>query len=224
LTFWREQKTYEKIRRGKLRWLTFTNQFDNHKSIGALSDKYHSDAKWFGKHNGIIHFRLNLIASKAFISRRWRAILNSRSVLFFIFIPPKCQVLVFTLTVYVQVGVSFRKNGVWPSLYDVVVSLLRLQTPTDCIPHPYWMYTKYFSTLRCCGWAYGGTLMSCHYMCRWGGDFRENGGWPSLYDVAVTWLRLQTPIDCIPHLYWMYTKCFSTWRCCGWAYGCIPML
>ena len=55
----------------------------------------------------------------------------------------------------VQVGVSFRKNGVWPSLYDVVVSWLRLQTPIDCIPHPYWMYTKSFSTLRCCGWAYG---------------------------------------------------------------------
>ena len=58
----------------------------------------------------------------------------------------------------VQVGVSFRKNGVWPSLYDVVVSLLRLQTPIDCIPHPYWMYKKCFSsTLRCCGWAYGCT-------------------------------------------------------------------
>ena len=55
----------------------------------------------------------------------------------------------------VQVGVSFRENGVWLSLYDVVVSLLRLKTPIDCIPHPYWMYTKCFSTLRCCGWAYG---------------------------------------------------------------------
>jgi len=43
---------------------------------------------------------------------------------------------------HVQVGVSFRENGVWPSLYDVVVSLLRLQTPIDCIPHPYWIYTK----------------------------------------------------------------------------------
>ena len=83
LTFWREQKTYEKIWEGKLRWLTFTNRFDNHKSNWALSDKYHSDAKWFGKHNGIIHFCLNLIAAKAFISRRWHTILKSRSVLFF---------------------------------------------------------------------------------------------------------------------------------------------
>ena len=53
---------------------------------------------------------------------------------------------------------------------------------------------------------------------------KENGVWLSLYDVAVSWLRLQTPIDCIPHPYWMYIKCFSTLRCCGWAYGCILML
>jgi len=43
---------------------------------------------------------------------------------------------------HMQVGVSFMENGVWLSLYDVVVSWLRLQTPIDCIPHPYWMYTK----------------------------------------------------------------------------------
>jgi hypothetical protein len=41
----------------------------------------------------------------------------------------------------VEVGVNFRKNGVWPSLYDDVVrSWLRLKTPIDCIPHPYWIY------------------------------------------------------------------------------------
>jgi len=61
----------------------------------------------------------------------------------------------------VQVGVNFRENGVWPSHYDVVRSWLRLQTPIDCIPHPYWMYKKCYSTLlRCCGWAdHGYTLM-----------------------------------------------------------------
>ena len=62
--------------------------------------------------------------------------------------------------VLVQVGVNFGKTGVWPSLrYDVVVLWLRLQTPIDCISHPYWMYAKCFITLRCCGWAYGYTLM-----------------------------------------------------------------
>ena len=55
--------------------------------------------------------------------------------------------------------------------------------------------------------------------------FRENGVWPSMYDVVMSWLRLPTPINCIPHPYWMYTrKCYSTLRCCGWAYGCILML
>ncbi len=68
---------------------------------------------------------------------------------------------------HVQVGVNIRENGVWPSLYDVVVSWLRLQTPIDCIPHPYWMYTNFLSTMRWCGWAYGYTLMP-YYMCRWG--------------------------------------------------------
>jgi hypothetical protein len=66
----------------------------------------------------------------------------------------------------------------------------------------------------------------CCNTCAGGGEsyFRENGAWPSLYDVAVSWLRLKTPIDCIPHPYWMYTKCFSRLRCCEWAYGCIIML
>ncbi len=65
----------------------------------------------------------------------------------------------------VQVGVSFKDNGVWPSVYDVVVSWLRLQTPIDCIPHPYWIYPKCFSTLlRCCGWAYHGYTLMPEYI------------------------------------------------------------
>ena len=100
---------------------------------------------------------------------------------------------------------NFRKNGVWPSLYDVVRSWLRLQTPIDCIPHPYWMYTKCFSTLRCCGWAYHGYTLMLEYIVEVGVNFRKNGVWPSLYDDVVrSWLRLKTPIDCIPHPYWIY--------------------
>jgi hypothetical protein len=105
---------------------------------------------------------------------------------------------------HVQVGVSFRENEVWPSLYDVVVSWLRLQTPIDCIPHPYLMYTKCFSTLRCCGWADGYIIIAV-IRVQVGVNFRKNGVWPSLYFVVVSWLRLHTPIDCIPHPYWMYT-------------------
>jgi hypothetical protein len=91
-------------------------------------------------------------------------------------------------------------------------------------------YTKCLSTLRCWGsWAYWYTLKS-YYICSMqvGVNFRENGVWPSLYDVLVSWLRLQTPIDCIPHPYWACANCFSTLRCCGWAcyaysiHGVIP--
>ena len=119
-------------------------------------------------------------------------------------------------------GGGFSGNGVWPSLYDVVVSWLRLQTPTDCIPHPYWMYTKCFITLRCCGWVYGCIIIAVIRVYV-GVNFWGNVVWPSLYDVVVSLLRLQTPIDCIPHPYWMYTQCFCTWRCCRWAYGCTPL-
>ena len=119
-------------------------------------------------------------------------------------------------------GDEFLKQWVWPSHYDIVRSWLRLQTPIYCIPHPYWMYEKCFSTFRCCGWAYGCTLMP-EYFVQVGVSFRGNGVWQSLYDVVVSWLRLKTPIDCIPHPYWMYTKCFSTLRCCRWVYGCTLM-
>ena len=35
----------------------------------------------------------------------------------------------------------------------------------------------------------------------------------------MSWLRLQTCLECIPHPCHMYTKCFNTLICCGWAYG-----
>jgi hypothetical protein len=74
----------------------------------------------------------------------------------------------------VQVGVNFRKTGVWLSLYDVVSSWLRLKKNIGCIPHPYWMYTKCFSTLRCCGWAYGCTLTLLRPY-GWGWNFGKLG-------------------------------------------------
>ncbi len=83
-----------------------------------------------------------------------------------------------------QVEVNLRDNGVWPSLYDVAVSWMRLQTPIDCIPHPNWMYTKCLSTLRCWGWAYGYILIAVLHV-KVGVNLRDNGVWPSLYDVAV---------------------------------------
>ncbi len=62
------------------------------------------------------------------------------------------------------------------------------------------------------------TLTLLH-LCRLGVDFRIIKVDLSPSDVGMAWLMLQTPVDCIPHLYWMYTKCFSTLICCGWTYG-----
>ncbi len=109
--------------------------------------------------------------------------------------------------------------GVWLSPSDVVMSWLRLQTPMDCIPHPYHMYTKCFYFLICCGWAYECTLtLLC--LCMSGVDFRKIGVGLSLSDIVMSWLRLQTPVNCIPHPYRTYTQWFSTLICCGWAYEC----
>jgi hypothetical protein len=119
-----------------------------------------------------------------------------------------------------QAGVDFRKIGVGLCPSGIVMSWLRLQTHVDCIPHQYYMYKKCFSTLICCELAYGSTLtLLC--LCRSGVvDVLIIGVWLSPRDVAMSWLRLQTPVDCIPHPYHMYTKCFSTLICCEWSYGC----
>ena len=45
----------------------------------------------------------------------------------------------YAVPLHVQVEVNFREKGERPSLYDVVVSLFRLKTPIDCIPHLYWI-------------------------------------------------------------------------------------
>ncbi len=51
----------------------------------------------------------------------------------------------------VQVGIDFKKIGVWLSPIDVVISWLRLQLPIECTSHFHikfmCMYAKYFSTL-----------------------------------------------------------------------------
>jgi hypothetical protein len=48
-------------------------------------------------------------------------------------------------------GVDYRKIELSPSPSDVVMSWLRLQTRTDCFPHPCHMSTQCFSTFICCG-------------------------------------------------------------------------
>ncbi len=61
------------------------------------------------------------------------------------------------------------------SLNDFVVSCLRLQTPTDCIPHSYYMYANYFNILLWCWGAYGGTPYTATQV-QVRVDFKENWG------------------------------------------------
>ena len=60
------------------------------------------------------------------------------------------------------------------------------------------------------------------------GGFQETDLSPGPSDVVMSWLRLQTHfqtrLECITHPCHMYTKCFSTWICRGWAYGCTRTL
>jgi hypothetical protein len=112
--------------------------------------------------------------------------------------------------------------GFWgrPEPVIVKMSLLRLQQVSDCIPHPYWMYTKCFGTLICCCcvWAYG-SILTLLRLCRSGVDFGFLGVDLSPSDVVMSWLRLEQVSDWIPHPYWMYEKCFDTLISCVWAYG-----
>ncbi len=129
-------------------------------------------------------------------------------------------VCALTLLCLRRLGEDFRKIWAGRSLSDIVMSWLRLQTCLQCIPHPFYMYTKCFSTLICCcGWSYVCAL-SLFCLCRSGVDFRKIGLSPSPSDVVMSWLRLQTHLECIPHQYLMYTKCFITLNCRGLAYGC----
>ncbi len=122
-----------------------------------------------------------------------------------------------------RLGINFGIIGVGLSPSDVVMRWFSLQTPMYCIPHPYHMNTKYFSTLIYCEWAYVSTLTLLPLCRRLGIDFRKCGVGLSpepKWCCIMWWLRLQTPMDCIPYPYHMYTKCFSTLIliCCEWAY------
>jgi hypothetical protein len=79
-----------------------------------------------------------------------------------------------------------------------VVSWVRLKTPIDCILHSYWMYTMCFSTLGCCGWAYGyGYTLMPYYMCRWGlgWESRRHVGDMSARQPKVGTFGRQAPIE-----------------------------
>ena len=120
----------------------------------------------------------------------------------------------------VQVRVDFKENwgGAEPKqCCNVMVEATNLHRlyPKSMS----YVYTQCFSTLICCGWAYGCTLTLLR-LCRSGVEFGNIELSPSPRDVVMSWLRLQTCLECIPHPCHMYTQCFSILICCGWAYGC----
>ena len=84
--------------------------------------------------------------------------------------------LTFYLDTPLQVGGGFWGFGGRPEpMWWCNVKLFRLQQASDLIPHPYWMYTKCFSTLICSVWAYGATLTVMR-LCRSGVEFWGFGG------------------------------------------------
>ena len=93
---------------------------------------------------------------------------------------------------------------------DVMMSLLRLPTTPDCIPLSHYINWKRLNMLRCCGWAHGCILTvlrqnsGCECECKW------------CHDVMV---EMSNPADCIRLSNYIYWKCLSTLRCCGWAHG-----
>jgi len=131
-----------------------------------------------------------------------------------------------TLLCLCRSGVDFRKIGVGQSLSDVAISWLRLQHAWIASHiHVICIHTQCFGTLICCGWAYGyGSTLTLLCLGRSGVDLRKIELCPSPSDVVMSWLRLQTCLKCIPHPCHIYTKCFNTLICHGWAYGCILTL
>jgi hypothetical protein len=77
----------------------------------------------------------------------------------------------------VQVGGGFVDNWGMAEPEWCCNVMIDAPNPMDWIPHPYHIYTKCFSTLICCEWAYGCTLtLLC--LCRSGVDFWKFGwGW-----------------------------------------------
>ncbi len=128
----------------------------------------------------------------------------------------ECTLTLFYLC---SLGVNFWKiEGVWlMNLSDVVMLWLRLHTPVDCISHPHHKKMLYHLDMLWIGiWVHPYTVMPVQL----GGEFLENRVWWSLSDDVMLWLRLQTPVHCIPQPYHMHKMCLSTLICCGLEYGC----
>ncbi len=57
------------------------------------------------------------------------------------------------------------------------------------------------------------------HLCRWA-QILGNWGNSSGYDAMMSQFRLLSTTNCIPISHYIYIKCLSTLRCCGYAHGC----
>ena len=75
----------------------------------------------------------------------------------------------------VKVGGGF--SGYWGGPEPVWCNdvMVKIKSPVECIPHPYYMYTKCFSILMCWGFACGSTPTTVFGLCRSGVDFWDLG-------------------------------------------------
>ncbi len=103
---------------------------------------------------------------------------------------------------------------------DVVMSWLRLKPPPWSAFHIHMIciQNKVFQHLDMLGidiCVHPYTVMLVQV---WGGVyFWDFGVDLSPRDVEMPWLRLKSPVKCIPYRNDMYTKCFKTLICCEWT-------
>jgi hypothetical protein len=111
-----------------------------------------------------------------------------------------------TLLRLCRVGVDFRKIGIGLSPNDVVMSWLRHQTTVESIPLPH-QYIESVSAPRYAIDGHMGVPVHCWASAVQGVvGFSEYGLWPSLNDVGMLWLMLQTPMEWILDSYHICKK------------------
>ncbi len=123
-----------------------------------------------------------------------------------------------TLLCLCRFGEDFRKVGVDLNLSDVAMQWLRLK-PQWTASH---IHIGFIQSVLPPWYAMNGHmgLPSHSYACAGlGSIFGEIGVDLSPSDVVMSWLRLKTPVECIPHPYDMYTECFTTMISYEWTYG-----
>ena len=135
----------------------------------------------------------------------------------------QAYVSTLTLLCLCRLGEDFWEVDLSPC--DVVMSWLRLKPPMEYILHPWEICIQsvwHIDLPRIDLWVPPYIVMPVKVrsaVSRVG----LSGIWgrqqESPCDVMMTWLRLKSPVKCIPHPYDTYTKCFSLFICWGFTCG-----